>query len=60
MSNFLKKLIDVDPEGIPCKDCGHYATSHHLKIQDPNPAIVEYTYKMKRLECRECNCVKFI
>lgn len=60
MWNSLKKIFQSNPEGRPCKDCGHYETSHYLNMVTPKRSNKElWAPDMKRMNCRKCPCEKF-
>ena len=59
MSDFLKRLANVDPNGRICKDCGHSAITHHLKMIKLDGKMEELSFKETRQGCRSCECNQF-
>jgi hypothetical protein len=58
MWNSLKRLLKISPDEDPCMNCGHSAVSHVAKME-PTEGMEKFSYKMKRLECRSCECNQF-
>ena len=58
MWNFLKRLLKINPDEDLCTNYGHSAVSHVAKME-PTNSMEKYSYKMKRLECKRCECNQF-
>lgn len=59
MLDFLRRLVDVEPEARNCRSCGHSPTSHVAKMKQNMNHFEEFSYEMRRRECKKCKCTQF-